>query len=75
MPLPTLDHITRLHNFTSGLVVDACVCVLQAQELARRLGPLADRFPASLRNAVRLHRVPKDLEGEVWCVTFGRPSL
>jgi hypothetical protein len=40
----------------------------QAQELARRLGPLAGKFPRSLRTAVRLHRVPKDLEGEVWCV-------
>ena len=42
-------------------------CCLQARELARRLGPLAGKFPRSLRTAVRLHRVPKDLEGEVWC--------
>lgn len=45
----------------------------QAEELARRLGPLADRFPKSLRTAVTLHRVPKDLEGEVWCGPLPHP--
>ena len=47
---------------------------LQARELARRLGPLAGKFPRSLRTAVRLHRVPKDLEGEVWCEHFSATS-
>ena len=54
-------------NIERRIVPVLSMCYLQARELARRLGPLAGKFPRSLRTAVRLHRVPKDLEGEVWC--------
>ena len=40
---------------------------LQARQLAKRLGPLADGFPRSIMEAVRMHRVPAELEPDLMC--------
>ena len=41
------------------------VLTSQARLLAKRLGPLADGFPRSIKEAVRMHRVPAELEPDL----------
>lgn len=45
------------------------VCI-QARLLAKKLGPLADGFPRSLRTAVFTHRVPAELEADLMCAVI-----
>ena len=43
--------------------------------MAKRLGPLAEGVPRSLRAAVRMHRVPAELEADLMCALCSRYVL
>jgi len=63
------------HALSVRLRSEGCVRLAQARLLAKRLGPLADGFPRSIMEAVKMHRVPAELEPDLMCAAGQNLSL
>ena len=71
MPCPVLTNSHRRRSSVTDLTYAHHAA--QARLLAKRLGPLADGFPRSIKEAVRMHRVPAELEPDLMCAPASGP--
>ncbi len=61
-------HAACSHRHHAPVAQQMCALLAaQARLLAKRLGPLADGFPRSIMEAVKMHRVPAELEPDLMC--------